>query len=252
MKPSSAHFHRIAGIMPRALSPYAAILCLGATTTLMVSWACSMWINVVDSQEYSMRLTGVSVPCSLVVRKRSLGSEAYEEIDLIEPLDPLLRSTDRQQDRSRLPKWSRFHALIPVAPDGSPRIRVDVARGWPLRAMMYTMDAGWDFDQVLNPVKVRAGWVVGRFSRGSELALRVLPTRPIIIGFVGNTLCVSVVFLVILILSRIIIRRGRLLRGRCPICNYDLLHLSEEGCPECGWLRPSPRSLTHTNIQRAE
>lgn len=32
-------------------------------------------------------------------------------------------------------------------------------------------------------------------------------------------------------------RRGRIKRGHCAKCDYDLRHQFERGCPECGWKR---------------
>ena len=75
------------------------------------------------------------------------------------------------------------------------------------------------------------------FLRVREARYRVLPLRPIWLGFAINTLFYAAI-LWMLWLSPFVVRRVvRRKRGRCINCGYDLRGTSEGGggCPECGW-----------------
>ena len=91
---------------------------------------------------------------------------------------------------------------------------------------------------------VRDGWAVGASDASN---MTVLPLRPILPGFLVNTLFYAAlwfgVFFGVAMLRRAI-RRGR---GRCVRCGYDLRGQRHQGtealrdqgirCPECGWGR---------------
>ena len=61
------------------------------------------------------------------------------------------------------------------------------------------------------------------------------PYRPIWSGLIVNTLLFAFVIFVCVTTIRAIRHGSRMLRGRCPICNYELAFDFSDGCPECGW-----------------
>lgn len=75
---------------------------------------------------------------------------------------------------------------------------------------------------------------IGPFSLSSE---RVLPLRPLWVGFIMNTaMYASVLWLAASTVSGRR-RQRRFSRGRCPRCGYDLRGDYTSACSECGWLR---------------
>ena len=66
---------------------------------------------------------------------------------------------------------------------------------------------------------------------------RVLPLRPIALGFIINTLLYAAALLLMFIACAYARRRVRIRHGRCPKCGNDLRGDFAQGCPECGWGR---------------
>ena len=66
---------------------------------------------------------------------------------------------------------------------------------------------------------------------------RMLPLRPMLPGFVADTILFAAGFLSLFVLFQQVQRYDRRLRGQCAICGYDLRGQPDAGCPECGWNR---------------
>lgn len=68
-----------------------------------------------------------------------------------------------------------------------------------------------------------------------------LPTRPIWLGLIVNTLffatCWLTIWAIMTIPRRFVRDLARLRRGACIACGYDLNYDFPSGCPECGWRR---------------
>jgi hypothetical protein len=88
-----------------------------------------------------------------------------------------------------------------------------------------------------------------------------VPFRPIWPGFLVDTLVYAVALMPLwwaLTVPRRFVREvGRLRRGRCIACGYDLGYDFVHGCPECGWRRapdrpggwqPAPRTDEHATV----
>ena len=105
--------------------------------------------------------------------------------------------------------------------------------GWPARAFeaesRTTATQTHELFAALGPVP---SWF-----RPGENSLRHVPTRPIWIGLLFDSLLYAVLFWSILAGLHATFRSSRLKRGRCPACNYNLRGDSAGGCPECGWNR---------------
>jgi hypothetical protein len=65
-------------------------------------------------------------------------------------------------------------------------------------------------------------------------SIRAIPYRPLWLGMFGNTIVYYVALALPWLGTVAIRRRVRLISGRCVICGYDLRHLTEARCPECG------------------
>jgi hypothetical protein len=69
----------------------------------------------------------------------------------------------------------------------------------------------------------------------------IVPLKPMIAGFVLDTLFFAALAWTILFGPGAVMRRTtermRLMRSHCPKCNYDLRGDLKGGCPECGWRR---------------
>jgi hypothetical protein len=66
--------------------------------------------------------------------------------------------------------------------------------------------------------------------------VRAVPTRPIWIGLLADSLLYGVV-VGVAPCTRSLRRFLRTRGGLCPRCAYDLVHDLASGCPECGWNR---------------
>ena len=69
---------------------------------------------------------------------------------------------------------------------------------------------------------------------GEPLPYRTIPIRPIMPGFVANSLMYAAILWLLTLgpfTARRMIRRKR---GHCIKCGYDLSHVEHEACPECG------------------
>ncbi len=141
-------------------------------------------------------------------------------------LDPAL---NREVDSGHIPSWA-------LVPDGV-RYRYcasTIAYGWPFRAMRRS--------RAPEP----GGCYLKRYeSRSVDLSLlglnadTCIPTRVLWRGLAANSaINGSPLFLVFI--SRNHLRSRRRRRGHCSMCNYDLNHNHDAGCPECGWNRCPP------------
>ncbi len=80
--------------------------------------------------------------------------------------------------------------------------------------------------------EAKTGWVLGSLPWPSGEP-RVLPTRIIWSGLLGN----SALFAAVLSMPFVLRWLHRRRRGHCIVCGYDLQRNYTAGCPECGWRR---------------
>jgi hypothetical protein len=68
-----------------------------------------------------------------------------------------------------------------------------------------------------------------------------LPWRPIWTGFAFDTVVFAVLAAMVYVLAvlprRFVMEVGRMRRGCCIECGYDLGYDFRAGCPDCGWRR---------------
>jgi hypothetical protein len=140
------------------------------------------------------------------------------------------------KDQATLPRWWSPSALsaprLPVS-----AVAMDDARGWPLLALRCQLLVRYPAGkQHLHTI---GGIELPRSPRGAHwwFGVRALPLIPIWPNFAVNaSLYAAAIWFVIHVL-RALRRLGRVKRGLCPCCGYDILRDLSQGCPECGWRR---------------
>lgn len=110
---------------------------------------------------------------------------------------------------------------------------IDDARGFPALCLWHEIRREGD-------VYTTPGGVLlsdPRVSAGSELTVRAFAYRPIWGGLAVNTAFWGGLVWVIGWMVALRRRSGRIMRGLCIACRYDLGRDYSRGCPECGWGR---------------
>ena len=74
----------------------------------------------------------------------------------------------------------------------------------------------------------------------------ILPVIVVWPGMGMNLLVYAIVIYITTILGRKVVRGFRVLRGKCPMCAYDLRGEFESGCSECGWNRTGTETKSAT------
>jgi hypothetical protein len=242
----------------RSLRPLLLILCLGAFTAVGVAWACAARKVYGLDRASAGRLRNPNAGEGvgfITIDRWSVGGATFLEVNVANADDasyaeyqakPVTPPSSHPEQLARgwlrpiaLP-WLGGHAPWPGQYDNDMRM-ID-ARGWPLRCLWseYRLETDANLRVVAVPrgaitipgKTVRKGW-------WSPYPV-TLPCRPVWRGLLGNTAVYAVAWWGLIILPfnmRWIARRRR---GRCPACGYDLKHLLDAGCPECGWNRTAP------------
>jgi hypothetical protein len=169
-----------------------------------------------------------------------------------------------------VPYWSGLKTHPSAAREGQTsraEWRVD-ARGWPLLALYSVADVSAGAASAGNPISTYSiedeslstaftpppgsgstGPVAIRSGNGSTVALTTpsgkdrvpVPLHPIWVGLAGDTLIYALAWYAlwaVLVIPRRFFREvGRMRRGGCVQCGYDLGFDFIHGCPECGWRR---------------
>lgn len=108
--------------------------------------------------------------------------------------------------------------------------------GWPCRALEATRFDGDSPPSGTAPESASTLWHRGLFElpvlrRGTPLADRRLPIKPLLPGFAVDWLFFGAIAWTLTSGAAFVRRRGRLRRGLCPHCGYPL---KGGACPECG------------------
>ena len=160
-----------------------------------------------------------------------------------------------------VPRWARHPVDYYFAKHNPPSETsgYDGAFGWPMICAKYEIDNAVFLDGS-NPPVATAHWAIDTGTFPDSSMPRALPLRPILPGFIINTLFYAAVWFVLIFGWRAHLRLVRRWQGYCPMCKYDLRghgyhhaprgaggHSSHTecggttsgaGCPECGWNRP--------------
>ena len=234
-------------------------LLLGAIVTVMVAWACAVWVYTPPTK---MRSAWVSLPGLRKVEGWNISrKEAFGATQLV----AMVRSS--RQDKSLglddvLPAWSNLKSQMneaakearreadkPENANGerhiSPPVLLQKAYGFPFRSMYWNWDSG---SRRANPMPqnfLSNGMTLKPHThnmRPSTFSLdhhRALPLLVLPFGFALNTV-ITALLLWLLFISLVKLRRTvRRRRGLCVTCAYDLRGAEHEACPECGQECPS-------------
>ncbi len=122
-----------------------------------------------------------------------------------------------------------LRAVHPPDPD-TPRQRYGnlfESRGWPMLSLWCEFDSDWPSKAV---PRVEMGGIV------LDNTYRVLPLRPIALGFVVNSCFYSACLWLLFSIPMVVIKRMRSRHrdGTCTNCGYDLREADHAACPECG------------------
>jgi hypothetical protein len=144
--------------------------------------------------------------------------------------------------RTRVPAWT-LPKPIPIPGDTHLLSAATWAYGWPspqFRAAVHRwtprltanqeqlVSSGWHlrFRSKPPPLTRENGWLAFRSAH--------LPLRVYWPGLIANALVSAVPVFLLGVGIRSLRRQFRRRRGRCPSCNYPLVSLTSERCPECG------------------
>ena len=143
---------------------------------------------------------------------------------------------------AKAPFWSRMKK--PPPPDRNDQIPwrlLEVARGWPMRALVatYINQPRRIGDSHLNVVEgISVYRIPHPFGTGREYI--ALPTKPIWPGLIVNSSLYATLLWLLSGGTRRARKGWRIRHGRCPRCNYDLRGVNHERCPECGTPAAAP------------
>jgi hypothetical protein len=193
--------------------------CIQAQVSTGTGWRCLSWY-VVDPPVAALNQAILNHDASDFYRRPPLQHPNYDPPE-------------------SLPRWARLWR-----PAHWPRITsdrtidwgqevIEVGVGWPLPAMAIDRNTAGT---------IRYGGGVP-FAKSSRASLRFLSWRPILTGFMADTLLWSACLAGLVVPIRFWIRARRRRRWQCAACRYDLRGLAAGAvCPECGAAERATRS----------
>lgn len=207
--------------MKRTLYRIPLVMLLGAVTSIVVAWGCSMRLNHfnVQGDVRVFRVDGGERGPWRFSASRMMGCETiYSGVGYL---------TGHEPPPTDVPWWSVADYspdLLASARPGALENRVETAFGWPVVALH-------TFSNVDNGIQ---SWTTAWAAPSPTNRPYVLPYRPIWRGMLANTLGFGALWWAMLLgpgkVKRLLRRRG----GRCTKCNYKLRGLEKDLCPECG------------------
>lgn len=236
----------------------AALLALGAATTVGVAWTLAVTLDMDGSRAGF----GGPVKGSMSARARNSAAgegsgwltverfsrrgavffETYVQPGTGEGSSPPNEVALHAPVEKNVPAWA-WRRLDPgrgvgwPGPDETSSAQLD-ARGWPFVCLScsYSMETDATFSVVAVPQgAIRVAGLAARKGRWSGTYPAALPLRPIWGAFAANTGIYAATWWVLAMLPIAIRGRARLLRGRCAACGYDRQGLQPgAACPECG------------------
>ncbi|MDY7107700.1 MAG: ankyrin repeat domain-containing protein [Planctomycetota bacterium] len=214
----------------RALPLLILFLALGLVTSIAIAWSATIF-NTGAGQTHTIASNGWVGRLQRGPARIEIGATADAN-----RLIPKLREDD---DFTEIPRWSRLQK-----PPDSVDVRAEeFACGWPLPCLRYLRRTDGeillpDLDFASrgalegdNPLTVIG---IGR------PGVRFLPIDPIWLHLLVNALLLGAAWFILLRIHypwRFVRAMGRVRRGLCPSCRYDLRYITSARCPECGRAR---------------
>ena len=224
--------------MKRIITKLIIFLIIGAILNIAIAWACAAWINPKKfdpwpevgfrrSGQYTWELVQTNAPGMTLYwstwgwRKRPLAIQDHGAAP-----DELV------------PSWSDlgvlsddFKKIVAREPDSLVLERRWIhSYGWPARCLWsywYKVDPGD------SPPTYGSEGYIYQFGSWNDFVPRALPTRPIWLGFILNTIFYAAILWLPFVPFKLR-RTIRCKRGLCIQCGYDLRGTDHNVCPECG------------------
>ncbi len=236
--------------MKRRLTKIVVFLLLGAIVNVGVAWALALFVDMTwmepqievfplpdthgrtNRAEYQQFLVADGA-FRVAWHEGVQRNQVVMRTSLRPPYDS--RSQPLETPDARGLSWC-FRDAVPTYPI----MHVSDARGWPMLALC----AGFDLVPAGGGSRdvSRRYWAVAVMEPDGERWLfpsvdykqRLIPVRPILPGFLINTLFYAAILWLLTLGSFTARRLIRRKRGLCIKCGYDLRGAEHEVCPECG------------------
>lgn len=231
---------------------------LGALTSVMVAWACAVWIDPVSTARPWPPMSGMAhggwtEPGAnyqhwIVQRHAVTGADrvcsVWLDTDISMGLSGVFPSA---RPELLVPHWAPFLSPGDEHSLGLRHERIADGRGWPLLAMRSRLHRDSRISQQNGLAEVISGIPLDPLTinaRNPQPTPRVLPLAPIWLGFVIDSALYWIAWILLIISPRQLLQlrgRRRLRRGLCCRCAYPIG--TSDVCTECGravarWVKP--------------
>ena len=234
--------------MKRRLLIVVIFLLAGAVVNVEVAWGCAAWMDPhlgEADERFGGSWVGGSSLSWIIWEHRTTGAvriiSRYHKAKVV-GIGRIFRDGP---GRLLVPAWAPFVEPDYEAPPRAFHFWVATARGWPMCSVAGAVHVKRRPGQKGLATDVDMLWAIA-LDEGhvadirKHWKLRLLPFRPLAVGFAVNTIFYATTIW-LLICGPFVLRRFiRVKRGLCPACAYDLRHGEHDACPECGRL-PSAR-----------
>ena len=231
--------------MKRRLTKLAVFLVLGAIVNVAVAWASSILIGFTETSSDIRSIRGSPAGGWFV--------EAYHRfsafrVEWFHTRDLTSNQSEGPSPVDLVPTWIVYDPELNE--NRSMEFWDAEARGWPLMALWSKpLSVYEELDGTRHhlPTEGTIELPLSPFRGGTEVIPKVLPLRPIWLGFAINTVFYALILWLITLGPFSARRMIRHRRGLCIKCGYDLRGRSGgegiAGCPECGWRRDDVSSI---------
>jgi len=232
----------------RVVGVVVASLGFGLVATVGIAWGSAVWLSLYE-EGYGDPFVWPADPPRWVVStdRRALGVQVRSSYFGFQTPGAIKAEAPPAWSRAaRAPETADVH----LGPDLKPMTLIEEARGWPLPALCWSMEASpGSVPWVLVDDAVRGGFVIGHWADPNSMihGPRVMPWRPNGWRFGACVAAWAALAAVVLVAPRAARFLLRARRGQCRACGFSLTGLTGDRCPECG--RTTGRSQETASAQ---